>query len=188
VTPERYNSGFTYQDFLAQVKVNRERFDEFYESGQLNAEDEEFFRKAVQAPGGVSKMMVIGEPWCPDVFRGMPVAARISEATGLEMRVFPRDENLDIMNEFLNRGEHISIPVIVFYNSELSPICHWIERPVLANQEREQIEASVKLEMPDADDQERRTETRGRTQTRYTAWQQESIREMRQMLAEKLNI
>ncbi len=188
VTPERFTSGFTYPDFIAQIKVNKEQFEKYYESGQLSAEDGEFFRQAAQAPDGIGRMLVLGEPWCPDVFRGMPVAARISEVTGVEMRIFPRDENLDIMNEFLNRGEHISIPVIVFYTPDLRPICHWIERPVLANQEREQIQASVKKEMPDASEQEQRAETRKRTQARYPAWQQESIREMRRMLAEKLNI
>ncbi|MFC1954459.1 thioredoxin family protein [Chloroflexota bacterium] len=188
VTTERYSSGLTYQDYITRIKVNKEQFENFYESGQLNTEDEAFFRKAAQTPNGIGKMLVIGEAWCPDVFRGMPVAARISEATGVELRIFPRDENLDIMNEFLNQGKFISIPVIVFYTEVLCPICHWIERPALANLEREQIEASINKELPDADEQEQRAEIQIRTQSRYPDWQQESIREMRLMLAEKLNI
>jgi len=188
VTQERYSSGFTYQDYIAQIKVNKEQFEKYYESGQLNAEDADFFRKAAQIPDGIGRMLVLGEAWCPDVFRGIPVAARISEVTGVEMRIYPRDENLDIMNEFLNQGKFISIPVIVFYTRDLCHICHWIERPALANREREQIESSIKEEMPEADEQEQRAEVSIRTQSRYPAWQQESIREMRLMLSEKLNI
>ena len=123
VTPERYSSGFTYQDYIARIKVNKSQFEKYYESGQLTAEDAEFFRKVAQTPDGIGRMMVIGEAWCPDVFRGMPVAARISEVTSVEMRIFPRDENMDIMNEFLNKGKFISIPVIVFSPRKICTIC-----------------------------------------------------------------
>ena len=186
VTPERFASGLTYQDYLPQIKVNRDRFDQYYGTGQLSAEDTAFFRKAVEA--GATRMLVLGEDWCPDVFRGMPVMARIAEASGMEMRVFPRDEHLDIMNEFLKRGEFMSIPTAVFYTNDHQYICHWIERPESADQERAKIGEDVNREMPNASDQEIRAATRERSQARYPAWQQESIREMRQMLAEKLGI
>ncbi|MGH2588322.1 MAG: thioredoxin family protein, partial [Dehalococcoidia bacterium] len=81
------------------------------------------------------KMLVLGEDWCPDVYRGMPVLARIAEASGIEMRVFPRDENLDIMNEFLKDGEYQSIPTAVFYTKDQRYILHWIERPKQADEE-----------------------------------------------------
>jgi hypothetical protein len=48
----------------------------------------------------------------------------------MELRVFPRDDNLDIMSEVpLNRGESQSIPTLVFYTSDHRYIAHWIERP-----------------------------------------------------------
>ena len=187
VTPERFASGFTYKDYLAQIKVNKDRFEQYYGTGKLSEEDADFFRKAAQAPNGVAKMLVLGEDWCPDVFRGMPVMARIAESTGLEMRVFARDENPDIMAEFMN-GEFMSIPVAVFYTKDQQYICHWIERPVLAKRDREEIEAQVRKEMPDAPDQEVRDAIRDRTTAIYPSWQQESVREMRQMLTEKLGI
>ena len=187
VTPERFASGFTYKDYLAQIKVNKDRFEQYYGTGKLTEEDVEFFRKASQAPDGVAKMLVLGEDWCPDVFRGMPVMAHIAESTGLEMRVFARDENPDIMAEFMN-GEFMSIPVAVFYTKDQRYICHWIERPVLAIRDREEIEAQVRKEMPDSPDQDVRAALRERTTARYPSWQQESVREMRQMLAEKLGI
>jgi hypothetical protein len=65
----------------------------------------------------------------------MPVLARIAEAAGMEMRVFPRDQHSDIMKEFLNRGEHQSIPTAVFYTRDHEYLAHWIERPALANQQ-----------------------------------------------------
>ena len=142
VTPERFSSGFTYKDYIAQIKVNSDRFEQYYQTVEVSQDDADFFKKAVEA--GVTKMLVLGEDWCPDVFRGMPVTARISEASGMELRVFPRDENLDIMNEFLKDGEFQSIPTVVLYDKDHSYLGHWIERPAKANEERAQIEAEVK--------------------------------------------
>ena len=144
VTPQRYSSGFTYQDYISQIKVNKNWFKQIYDNLQLKPEDAEFFRDAVKHPSGPAKMMVIGEDWCPDVYRGMPVMARIAEASGMEMRTFPRDSNMDIMNEFLKEGKWASIPTAVFYTRDHQYICHWIERPALADREIEEIAAQVK--------------------------------------------
>lgn len=186
VTPERFAIGFTYQDYIAQVKVNKEQFQTYYASGQLTHDDAEFFRKASRASDGIGKILVLGEDWCPDVMRGLPVAARIAEAAGVELRIFPRDTNLDIMNEFLNHGEFMSIPVVVFYTKNMKQICHWIERPAIASQDMAQIQEQVKKEMPAATDQEFRNALRPRMVGKYPAWQKASVQEMRQMLAEKL--
>lgn len=106
----------------------------------------------------------------------------------MEMRVFPRDSNLDIMQEFLKNGQHQSIPVAIFYTRDHQYIGHWIERPALADQDRAQIEEAVKRDLPEADDQKVRAETRARQQQRYPAWQQASVQEMRELLASHLNL
>ena len=88
------------------------------------------------------KLMVIGEDWCPDVFRGMPVLARIAEAAGWEARFFQRDQNNDIMDEFLNvqNGQAFqSIPVAVVYTEDMNYVGHFIERPVTANEYRASV-------------------------------------------------
>jgi hypothetical protein len=135
VTPERFASGLSYQDYLAGIKVNQDKFQQNYQGTTLTDEQVSKFKALMARPNGPAKMAVIGEDWCPDVYRGMPVAAKLAEATGLEMRVFPRDENLDIMNEFLKNGEFQSIPTLVFYTKDHQYITHWIERAQKANDE-----------------------------------------------------
>ena len=100
----------------------------FYENFKPTPEDAAALKEMAGKPNGPAKMLVLGEDWCGDVIRGMPVLARISEAAGLEMSIFPRDENHDIMNEFLKNGEWMSIPVAVFYTNDHQYICHWIIR------------------------------------------------------------
>ena len=188
VTPEKYASGFTYQDYLAQIKVNKNWFEQLYDTFQLQPEDAEFFRKAAQNPSGPTKMMIIGEDWCPDVYRGMPMMARIAEAADMEVRVFPRDSHMDIMNEFLKEGKWASIPTAVFYTRDHQYICHWIERPELAEREMAEIAAQIKNELPDGNEQQLRAAARPRNQKRFTAWQQESVQEIREILAKHLGM
>ena len=135
VTPERYAKGMTYTEYFASIERNQKRFEENYAGTQIAAADIAAFKALMAKPNGPAKMMVIGEDWCPDVFRGMPVFAKLAEATGIDMRVFKRDENKDIIGEFLKDGEHESIPVTVFYTKDHHYIAHFIERPVLANEE-----------------------------------------------------
>ncbi len=63
VTPERFAQGVTYQDYLAQIKVNQDQFQKLYDQFQLTEEDADFFRKAVEHPMGPTKMLTIGEDW-----------------------------------------------------------------------------------------------------------------------------
>jgi hypothetical protein len=114
--------------------------------------------------------------------------ARIAEASGMDLRVFARDEHLDIMDEFLKEEEYRSVPVFVFYTPEHGYIGHWIERPANVNVEQDKVAEAVKQEMPEAPQEEVTRETRRRVQDRHVAWQQDVVRELRELLSQKLGL
>lgn len=182
VTPERFASGMTWQRYLERIKRNREKFEYNYEETVLTGGDVEAFRSLAAKPDGPAKVLALAEDWCPDVFRGLPVMVRIAEAAALELRIFPRDENLDIMNEFLNRGEYQSIPTFVFYTRDHRYIAHWIERPAKANAEMGQVMALFQGKQSE-DAQARYNEfQRGPV---WASWRRETVRELRQLLEER---
>src|SRR5581483_593848 len=113
-----------------------DKFESNYKSVPLTPEDLAFFNRAAAQPDGPAKILAIGEAWCGDVYRELPTVARIADATGMELRVFLRDENPDIMDEFLsNAGKARAIPVFVFYTSDMQYITHFVERPATAQGE-----------------------------------------------------
>ena len=182
VTPERFSSGLTYQEYLGRIKQNQDRFQANYEGTTIADEDAQALRALVAKENGPAKMLVLGEDWCPDVYRGMPVLARIAEAAGMEMRVFPRDENPDIMNEFLKDGEFQSIPTAVFYTRDHRYITHWIERPAKANEEmplmRKLYEGRTREEAaPDV--------TIFQQGPIWAGWRDATVKEIRSLLEEK---
>ena len=185
-TPERFAQGFTYADYINQIKVNKARFDDFYNNFKITPEETQALQELVHRAAGPTKMLVLGEDWCGDVIRGMPVLARIAEAGGLEMRVFPRDEHHDIMNEFLKNGEWMSIPVAVFYTKDHQYICHWIERPAVAESEMREIEEAIRAETPDITEQDFGRERRARTAAKAGDWQRASVTEIIELLKRSL--
>ena len=183
VTLQRFNQGFTYQDYLAQINVNKDKFQQYYDGLQISSEAAANLRQLTGRPNGAKKMLVLGEDWCPDVFRGIPTLARIAEAAGMEMRIFPRDQHHDIMNEFLKEGQWMSIPTAVFYTDDHEYICHWIERPVSAEKESQQISEEIKAANPEISEQEFMAARRTRTMERFPAWQVATVEEISELLS-----
>jgi hypothetical protein len=187
VTPERFAQGLTYEQFIAAIDRNQERFKENYEGTTVSEEEAAALRELVQRPDGPARCLALGEAWCPDVFRGLPVMARIAEAAGMELRVFPRDQNKDIMAEFLKHGEHESIPTLVFYTRDHRYLCHWIERPALANEQMSQLrDVTAPLRDPDSPQEERQKAIKAYMEFQqgpvWAGWRQETIREIRELL------
>lgn len=182
VTPERYSQGFDYLAYMNEIKVNKARFEGFYESSILSEDDVRALKELTARNNGPKKMLVLGEDWCGDVIRGLPVLARICEAAGMEMRIFPRDSHHDIMNEYLKEGQWMSIPVAVFYTGDHDYICHWIERPEIAELEMPQIERDIRAENPDIDDQAFGRERRSRTAAKADDWITATVVEIRELL------
>ena len=183
VTPERFASGVTYEQYTGQIERNQDRFQMNYEGTTVSEEDAAALRALVAKPNGPAKLLVLGEDWCPDVYRGLPVLAKIAEAAGMELRVFPRDQHLDIMNEFLKDGEYQSIPTAVFYTNDHQYIMHWIERPQQANDEmhlmRKLYEGRTREEAaPDV-----RAFQEGPV---WAGWRDATVKEIRELLEEKV--
>jgi Thioredoxin len=178
VTPERFSSGLTYDEYLGRIQRNREKFDYNHDETELSDDDVAAFHRLVAQPGGPARVLALGEDWCPDVFRGLPVMARIAEASGMELRVFPRDDNLDIMGEFLNHGESQSIPTFVFYTSDHRYVAHWMGEVMKRYEglDRSKPDDVAKLRQIANEFQQGPT---------WASWRQETVRELRALLEEK---
>ncbi len=186
VTRERFDAGMSWTQYLDQIKRNKAKFQYNYDETPLSDEDSTAFRTLAGLPKGPARVLALGEDWCPDVFRGMPVMVRIAEAAGVDMRIFPRDDNLDIMGEFLNGGEHQSIPVFVFYTADHEYICHWTERPVKANEEIPEMRKLFDGLDREKDMQEmRRRNNEFQEGPMWASWREETVAEVRRLLEEK---
>ena len=121
---QRFSKGLTWKDYMAQMGDTQARTEDNYAKSALTPDEQKFF-SGVQ---GVKHVLMLAENWCGDVHRNSPLVAHIVEAIpGAELRVFLRDQNLDITDCFLNNGFR-SIPVVVFFDADWNEIGRWIER------------------------------------------------------------
>jgi hypothetical protein len=123
VTPERFAQGMTFAAYLAQMRSNKERFEQRMAATEVTPADREAIR------GRKLKILVITEDWCGDALVGFPGLARLVEgAPDVEMRVFLRDANPDVMDQYLKRGLYRTIPVFVFFDEHMTELARFMER------------------------------------------------------------
>lgn len=126
VTKERFDQGLTYEAYKAQMTRNRERLEANEQSIEFPAADLAFFQ---QLPKPLN-VLALAEDWCGDVINNLPVLGQLAAASGkLNVRIFLRDQNLDLMDQYLKQGQFRSIPVFVFFDENFRELGHWIERP-----------------------------------------------------------
>jgi hypothetical protein len=122
VTPERFAQGKTWTEWMEHVvQRNKDKFQYNYDETHVSAEDAAALRALSERDGGPAKVLVLGEDWCPDVFRGLPVLVRMAEAARVPAFSAATTSTSPASSE--ERRHHRSPPVL----HEGPPhITHWI--------------------------------------------------------------
>ncbi|MBI2773384.1 MAG: thioredoxin family protein [Chloroflexi bacterium] len=124
MTAQRFAQGMTYDEFKTAMTRNQERFQANEERVKLTSDDAGAFRKRPL------RVAVLAADWCGDVVANLPVLGIIAkEAPELDLRVFERDANADLMEQYLNQGQYKSIPVFAFFDAAWNEVGVFIERP-----------------------------------------------------------
>ena len=125
VTRERFAQGMTLQEYIDHMSINRERFVEALEETAVEPAD----AKLLDGMGAVRKVMVISEDWCGTCLAHVPFVAKLVEGRpDIELRLFARDANPDLMDQYLKKGLYRSIPVFAFFDEHMNEVARFIER------------------------------------------------------------
>jgi hypothetical protein len=151
VTRERFEEGMTYDAFKAQMTRNQDRFQTNEQALALDPADVAAFANLPQP----LNVLVLAEDWCGDVINNLPILGRLAAESGkLNLRIFLRDQNADIMDQYLNQGQFRSIPVFAFFDEQFHELGRFIERPASvternARQQRELYAQHPEFGSPD---------------------------------------
>jgi hypothetical protein len=127
ITRERFAEGLTLEQYLEQMRMNRDRFARALEAAEVRPEA----ARVLERIGRPTKLLVITEDWCGTSLAYVPGVARLARSRpDLEMRIFLRDENPDVMDQFLKRGLYRSIPVFAFFDDDMNELARFVEEPV----------------------------------------------------------
>lgn len=126
VDSERFAEGLTVEEYVQGMRKNRELFEQNYSNVSLRDEDVRFLAEGTR----VANVLVLAEDWCGDVMRYLPVVARLAdEIPSWGVRIFYRDENPDLADNWKKHGLFRAIPVIVFFDERFNELGNFIEKP-----------------------------------------------------------
>ena len=124
VTKERFARCLTLRQYLDQMRTNRERLARALEAVTIRPEDAQVLERL----GRIARVLVITEDWCGTSLAYVPFVAKLVEGRpDIELRVFLRDENPDLMDQFLKNGVYRAIPVFAFFDDKMNELARFIE-------------------------------------------------------------
>ena len=125
VTKERFEQGLTVSQYLDQMTMNKERLLAALKSITASPGN----AQVLERRAGTRRILVITEDWCGAAIASLPYVIKLGEsAPQIEMRIFLRDQNPDLMDQFLKDGRYRSIPVYVFFDEQMNELARFIER------------------------------------------------------------
>ncbi|WP_190810037.1 thioredoxin family protein [Flagellimonas sp. S3867] len=139
-----------YRDLVSDLAKNRqttgeEQLESLINYTELNDRRMKRWDKTLKIPADVqekiakidSKMtfLVLSESWCGDAAPSLPVMNKIVELNpNIDFKIILRDENLELMDEFLTNGSR-SIPKLIVFDETSEEVAgEWGPRPSIATQ------------------------------------------------------
>jgi hypothetical protein len=142
----RFAKGLTYEQYKDQMTRNRDRV----EANEANVEIDPADLDAFRSLNGPMHVLALAEDWCGDVIANLPILGRLAGRSGtLDVRIFLRDQNKDLIQQYLNQGKYESIPVFAFFDDAFSEIGVFIERPASVTERRAEQRKQIHAEHPE---------------------------------------
>ncbi len=124
IAKERFEQATTYDEYVERMQVNQRQMTEFTDEIEISDEDIEWWNQQPKI-----NVLVLTYDGCGDALYNIPVLAKIARhCSNIDLRVVQRDENLDIMNRYLNKGTFQSVPAFIFMDEDLVEIGNLKER------------------------------------------------------------
>ncbi len=119
-----------FEQYLDGADMNVPTMKRNFEDVKLNEEDGRYFSGlSERLAKGAVKVLVLSESWCGDCVENLPILCKLEYLYRfMQVLIFPRDRNLDIMDQYLTEGVRV-IPVFVFFDEQNREIGRFVERP-----------------------------------------------------------
>lgn len=137
---EWFDKGMSLQQYLDSMTVNKEGLLHIFENCQLSADDRAFFE---QLQAKYLRVIVLTADWCGDAMLCLPIMMRIAEVASIKMSLLIRDDNLELMDQYLTNGKSRSIPIFIFIDSEGNEQAVWGPRAPEVQQLVEDLQRSL---------------------------------------------
>jgi hypothetical protein len=140
-----FDKGMNTHEYVDYMQVHKDHLLTVYNQMLITKEEATLLR---QLQLKRIKTIVLTADWCGDAMVNIPIFLRLANEALIETRFLIRDENLELMDQYLTNGTARSIPIFIFLDEKGNEIGKWGPRSPKAQQMVEEI----KQHMPKKDD------------------------------------
>ena len=142
-----FAKGLTADEYISAMNVNKDGMDSIIEKFSLS--NEEVDQLKVHKAKGL-KAIALTEDWCGDAMLNNPILLKIAEEIGMEVRFLLRDQNLELMDQYLTNGTSRAIPIYIFINQNGEEHAVWGPRAkeiqIMVDNERSKLPSQEQLD------------------------------------------
>ncbi|WP_456276669.1 thioredoxin family protein [Bacillus sp. AK128] len=140
-----FTKGMTTETYISSMTVHQDNLLGVYNKFNISEEDRQSLQ-GLQTKG--IKAVVLTADWCGDAMVNLPIFIRLAAEALVDIRYLIRDENLELMDQYLTNGKSRSIPIIVFLDSEGNELGKWGPRA----ESVQQLVDELRKDVPDKED------------------------------------
>ena len=184
---DKFEQGMTTQQYIEQIKVNKDPFVAIYDAIQVPDE-------ALGLFNGLSeplKLAVFTADWCGDAMSTTPVILKLADSTpNISLQVFNRDDELELSNSLLPEHRAGTVPIFVLMDQDMNQMVRFIETANTLVPDIDAMDAAIDEETAGMDEAEQRRAKRGRRTSyrveRAQAWGEVILKEFGGLVSEAL--
>lgn len=140
-----FEKGMSFQEYVSSMNVNKDELQFIYDEVEIPEDTQKLL---AQLQDKNWKVVVLTADWCGDALLNVPIMQKMMEIGNVESRFLIRDENLELMDQYLTNGKSRSIPIFIFMDHEGNEVKVWGPR----SEEVEALVSGMKKDFPAKDD------------------------------------
>jgi len=183
----KFNQGMTTQQYIDQIKVNKDPFVEIYETVKIPDDSLNIFN-------GLSEplnLAVFTADWCGDAMSTTPVILKLADSTSnISLQVFNRDDELELSNSLLPEHRAGTVPIFVVMDKDMKQMIRFIETANTLVPDIDAMDAAIDQEVSGMEEAEARRARRGRRTSyrveRAQAWGEVILKEFGGLVSDAL--
>ncbi|RIW33983.1 thioredoxin family protein [Bacillus salacetis] len=126
-----FEKGQAPQEYIDSMETHQENLQKVYDGFSVPDSEKENLK---QLASQKLKVIVLTEDWCGDAMVNLPILLKMAEAADMDVRTLNRDENLELMDQYLTNGTSRAIPIFIFLDSDFNEEAVWGPRAPVVQQ------------------------------------------------------
>ncbi len=121
---EQFEAGMSTQQYMDQIKVNKDPFVEIYNTMEIPSDATEW----ADGLGNPVNLAVFTADWCGDAVSTTPVILRFADSSSnVNLQVFNRDDDVPLSDTFLPEHRAGTVPIFVALDDAMNEVARFIE-------------------------------------------------------------